>query len=208
MPESSIAVKKQLLQKFVPEAALSYCHDLWVELGFNLRISKKRNSKLGDYRFDRLSNTHHISVNENLNPFSFLVTYIHEVAHLLTYEKYGGRPKSHGKEWKQSFKRLMLPMLNDSVFPGDVLKVLAAHMKNPKASSTSDPSLYLALKRYDPPTSEIVLSELGEGDKFLFNRRTYKKLEVRRTRSLCLCLDNSRKYLISETAPVRKFKNA
>lgn len=101
----------------------------------------------------------------------------------------------------------MLPMLNDQVFPDDVLRVLASHMKNPKASSTSDNKLYLVLRRYDQSPEGTLLRELDSGVTFLFNKKIYRKIEKRRTRSLCVELNSNRKYLISETAPVKEFRN-
>ena len=101
----------------------------------------------------------------------------------------------------------MLPMLNDRVFPDDILRVLARHMKNPKASSTSDKQLYLTLRRYDENSSETLLSDIQPNEQFLFNKKIYRKEQLRRTRSLCTEMKSGRKYLISETAPVKQFKN-
>lgn len=197
----------EVFQKHMPQEAVEYCFELWVEFKFDFKISKKRQSKLGDYRYEPSKNRHTISVNENLNPYSFVITYVHEVAHLVTQLKYQNRVKAHGQEWKHGFKSLMLPLLTSEIFPDRLLRPLAVHMKSPKATSTSDPVLFKVLKAFDPPSSEILLEELEIGSKFLFNRKTYQKLEVRRTRVLCISIENGRKYLISETAPVRQFKN-
>jgi len=198
---------RKIFTKHLPEYSVEYCYQLWAELNFIFNITRKRNSKLGDYRYDPATRQHAISVNNNLNKYSFLITYIHEVAHLTTREKYQSRVLPHGTQWKQEFRKLLLPMLNDKVFPDDVLRVLAKHMKNPKASSTSDKNLYLVLRKYDDHSSETLLGELESGTTFLFNKKIYRKLEKRRTRSLCLDVNSDRKYLISETAPVKEFKN-
>ncbi len=199
--------QKLIFSKYIPEYAVDYCFQLWKEFDFSLKISKKRNSKLGDYRYDPRTKTHAISVNHNLNPYSFLITYIHEVAHLITQIEQGRNVLPHGIQWKNNFRKLMIPILTEKIFPMDVLSPLALHMKNPKATSTTDPQLYIALKNHDESSSEIMLHELAVGTKFLFNKKTYLKLEVRRTRSLCVQIDTDRKYLISETAPVSPFKN-
>lgn len=199
--------QKAVFKKHIPEFAVDYCFQLWNEFDFNFKITKKRNSKLGDYRYDPASKTHSISINHNLNTYSFLITYIHEVAHLITQIEFGRRVLPHGIQWKKNFTKLMFPVLNEKVFPMDILSPLALHMKNPKATSTSDSNLFKALKKYDEHSSEIMLHELGIGSKFLFNKKVYRKLELRRTRSLCLQVETNRKYLISETAPVIKFKN-
>lgn len=194
-------------EKHLPQSAVNYCYGLWTQLAFEFKITKERSSKLGDYRFDPLTGKHTISVNHNLNSYSFLITYVHEVAHLMTKNKYKNKVLPHGLQWKQEFKKLMLPMLNDKIFPDDILRVLARHMKNPKASSTSDSRLLTVLRKYDGETDLTFLSDVAPGTNFLFNKKVYKKLEKRRTRSLCIETNSNRKYLISETATIKTFQN-
>jgi SprT protein len=197
----------KIFQRYVPQSTIQYCHSLWSQLNFNFKITKERSSKLGDYRFDPMNSKHTISVNHNLNNFSFLITYIHEVAHLMTREKYKHSVLPHGHQWKLEFKKLMLPLLNDQVFPDDILRVLAKHMKNPKASSTSDKHLFMTLRKYDQEMNLIFLSDLDLGTKFLLNKKVYQKIEKRRTRSICIEVSSHRKYLIAETATVKIFEN-
>lgn len=196
-----------LFEKHLPAQAVEYCYSLFSELGFNFKVTRKRQSKYGDYRYDPVSKTHTISVNHDLNPYAFLVTYIHEVAHLTTFEVHKRNVMPHGSEWKMEFKKLMLPMLREDIFPMDILSPLARHMKNPKATSTSDKALFIALRKHDKNNGGMLLKEVETGAKFLFNKKVYRKLEVRRTRSLCELTSNQKKYLISETAPVQVFKN-
>ncbi|MEO9964384.1 MAG: SprT-like domain-containing protein [Reichenbachiella sp.] len=203
----SEASNRRLFERHLPAGAVEYCFSLWKELGFNFKVTRKRQSKYGDYRYDPSSRTHAISVNHDLNPYAFLITYIHEVAHLFNFEKNQRKVSPHGKEWKLEFKRLMLPLLREEIIPMDVLSPLAKHMKNPKATSTADKNLFVALRNHDQNKSGLLLKEVDTGTKFLFNKKVYRKLEVRRTRSLCELTSNQKKYLISETAPVQVFKN-
>ncbi len=197
----------QILTRHVPENAVHYCLDLWTSIPFHFKLTKKRQSKVGDYRYDPTNGSHSITVNLDLNQYSFLVTYIHEVAHLLTIERNGRKTPPHGAKWKSNFKELMAPMLTDLVFPVDILPLLINHMKNPKASSYSDAALVQALRNYDANCDDLVaLSLLDEGDLFEFNKSMYTKLTTRRTRVLCLQEDTSRKYLISKMAMVRKLR--
>ncbi|MCK5104872.1 MAG: SprT-like domain-containing protein [Cyclobacteriaceae bacterium] len=197
----------QILQNQVPENAVHYCLDLWETIPFNFKVTRKRNSKLGDYRFDQRNGSHSISVNFDLNQYSFLITYIHELAHLLTTERFGRKSQPHGKEWKSNFRELMEPVMSDLIFPDEILKPLHKHMKNPKASTYADSHLVQALRQFDEHESDLVpLSILGEGDTFEFNNGMYKKLSLRRTRVLCQQADTSRKYLISKMALVRILK--
>lgn len=188
----------------MPENAVHYCLDLWLAMPFHFKVTRTRNSKLGDYRHDRRTASHSISINHELNPYSFVITYIHEVAHLLTTTRKQGKVAPHGVEWQANFKELMLPILSDLVFPGEILAPLSKHMKKPKATFYTDAKLVQALRKYDEHESELMpLSLLNEGDKFVFNRRMFTKLSLRRTRVLCQEADSPKKYLISKLALVR-----
>jgi SprT protein len=191
-------------EKHVPENVVHYCYDLWAEHKFNLRITRSRSTKFGDYRFDPSDKSHTISLNHDLNPYAFLVTYIHEVAHLVTYKSFGNKAAPHGKEWKKSFKELLLPVCNDLVFPKEIMMPLRNYLANPKASSCGDPALYKALRSFDSSEEGMLhLSELGAGTVFLFKQRKFEKQEKRRTRSLCKEIPSGRKYLIPEIALVK-----
>lgn len=97
-------------------------------------------------------------------------------------------------------------MLREDVFPMDILAPLARHMKNPKATSVSDPELFKALRNHDKSNNGTYLSEIEVGQKFLFRQKIYRKLEHRRTRVLCEHSDTGKQYLISGSAPVSPFK--
>lgn len=198
---------RRAFEKHLPEKAVNYCFSLWQELNFNFKINRSRQSKYGDYRFDPKTKTHTVTVNHDLNPHAFLLTYIHEVAHLVTYEVHGRNVRPHGQEWKMQFKKLMLPMLREEIYPMEILGPLARHMKNPKATSSADPVLFAALRGNDAKASDVYLKDIEPGEKFLFRRKVYRKMEKRRTRSLCELTESSKKYLISESAPVQRFKN-
>src|SRR5690554_2668282 len=130
-------------QSAVPQVLLLLNHD-----HLTVKVKNERKTRHGDYR--RLPNgTHVITVNSNLNPYRFLITLIHEIAHFESYQTFGKFIKPHGKEWKYTFQRLMLPFINPQVFPHEILPLLAKHFKNPKASSDTDAALSLALKQYD-----------------------------------------------------------
>lgn len=190
------------LEGKVPEAAIEYCIKLWELYPFQFKVNRKRLSKLGDYRYDPRAQSHTVTVNTDLNPYQFLITYIHEVAHRVVH-KPRSRQLPHGVQWKSKFQELMLPMLNPSVFPDDVLRVLAKHMKNPKASTAADPKLVKILAQYDVHTaSQPILESVIIGEEFFLRKRKFRKLEVKRTRALCLDLANNKRYLISQIAEI------
>ncbi|MBC6399605.1 MAG: SprT-like domain-containing protein [Ekhidna sp.] len=196
-------ISEEVFRRFVPEAAVAYCDKLYQSLGFEFKIKKNRQTKLGDYRYNPNGNKHTISINNDLNPYAFLVTYLHEVAHLTAFKKYGRTIQPHGKEWKACFRKVAFPLLKDEVFPNAVLAVLEKYFSNPKASSCSDPILYEVLRTYDLEKRDTVfLKEISVGQLFSFGKKNFIKLEKKRTRSVCEQVETKRKYLISEMAEV------
>ena len=199
---------QEIIRRYVPENALYYCINTWKKHPFSFKVTRKRRSKVGDYRFNRATGNHEITVNGNLNPYAFLITYLHEVAHLYHYKKYGNNQPPHGRIWKKIFRELMDPVLQQNIFPPDILQQLTLHMNNPKASSQSDPVLAKLLRNYDQfqDQPDSYLEDLAEGESFNLNGRSYIKLKRRRTRSLCEEKKSGRKYLISELTRVTKSK--
>ena len=130
--------------KYIPENAIDLVQSLVEQHKINLKIVNQRQTKHGDFR-QLAGGEFQITINNTLNPFQFLLTLIHEIAHHVTFEKYG-KIQPHGKEWKQQFQHLMLPFLHPTIFPNHMLTPLAHYLKNPKASTDSDVKLSLALK--------------------------------------------------------------
>ncbi len=198
---------EEVFQKFIPEKAVNYCNRLYERLGFEFKVKRARQTKFGDYRYHPDNGKHAISINNDLNPYAFLITYIHEVAHLVAYKEYGLSIKPHGTEWKKTFKNLVKPILSDEVFPHPVLSALQHYFANPKASSCSDPKLYAILKQFNlSKKDQIFLKEISIGTIFKFNKKIFKKIEKKRTRSVCHEMASGRKYLISELAEVQPTK--
>lgn len=197
----------RILLKYLPEPLVEPVLKIIKEKGIRLRISKERQTKLGDYRPPGKIPYHRISVNHNLNPYAFFLTFIHEVAHLVTYEKHGHLRQPHGEEWKGNFRKLMMPFFDCGIFPADLEKALKNHMKNIKASGQVDLILSRTLKKYNETVDEWVLDDLKPGDKFLYQeKRKFKVLEKRRTRYKCLDLNSNKMYLIHALAPVTKME--
>ncbi|HFS67873.1 MAG TPA: sprT domain-containing protein, partial [Flavobacteriia bacterium] len=173
-----------------------------------LKISSPRKTKLGDYkRLNRFK--HQISINNDLNPYQFLITLLHELAHFLTYKKYGFRIKPHGPEWKSVFGQLLQTYIKPDIFPQEIIPDLQVYAENPKASTAGDGSLYLKLAKYDDKQNEnlIYIFELSQGDFFaLPNGQAYQLQEKRRTRYKCRRLKNDKVYLIHQNAQVVPLK--
>lgn len=186
-----------ILQGHVPATALPYCFQLWQETPFQLKITRTRQTKVGDFTSKRSVAHPRITLNHELNPFLFLITYIHEVAHLRVHLHYGNRVDPHGEEWKKSFQLLMQPVLSPNIFAEDVFIELSRHMANPKASSFGDTALTKILRRYDKDAGQYAtLSDIPEGSIFRFQGRFFKKGKIRRTRVLCHEVKTKRHYLV------------
>jgi len=192
-----------ILSRHVPPNAVDYSFQLWTQTAFKLKLSKKRESKVGDFTYRRNSSIQRITLNHDLNPYLFLITYIHEVAHLRVFLHNSHRSEPHGKEWKNVFQHLMAPMLTESVFPAKILHRLIAHMANPKASSFADRELTLALREFDAFSSQLIMvSELPEGSIFKLQGRYFKKGKLKRTRVLCSEVKSKRQYLVPAESTV------
>lgn len=167
------------------------------------KISKNRSTKLGDYRHPFKGKGHKISVNNDLNPYAFLVTTVHEFAHLLTWNDHKNKVKPHGSEWKDNFKRMMKPFFDLEVFPPDVNQSIIAYLSNPAASSCTDLRLARALKKYDQQEETIHVEQLPLSAVFaLKDGRKFQKGERIRKRYRCVCLDNNKVYLFNPLAEV------
>ena len=197
MPKKEVPVNQ--LEQFLPpgtgEAVLQYLHTYKV----HLTIARKRKSILGDYRHRTHQQNHRISVNGNLNPYAFLVTLLHEIAHLLTFEQYGNRVAAHGKEWKAVFGKLLHQFVQHKVFPQDIERELTESLKNPAASSCAEDGLLRVLRNYDTKKeNHHLIEEFPPGSLFrIKDGRVFKKGEKLRKRYKCTELPSGKVYLFS-----------
>lgn len=190
-----------VLQKHLPVPAVSYCFQLWQQHRFRFVLRKGRITKVGDFTY-RTGQIPRITVNHDLNPYLFLVTYIHEVAHLEVHHHFR-RAEAHGEEWKNSFRNLLLPMMTSEIFPEELLKGLHRHMVNPKASTFSDSEMTSLFRSFDKHQHTItLLSQVAEGTVFGLHGRWFKKGKIRRTRVLCRELNTKKNYLVPADAPI------
>lgn len=168
------------------------------------KISRGRSSKFGDYRPPFDGKGHRISVNFNLNPYAFLVTTVHEFAHLHTWNEHKHKAKPHGTEWKNNFKKMMQPFFEKDVFPADVKQAIVRYLNNPAASSCSDLNLYRSLRLYDEPKEAIhTVEKIAVNTLFkLKDGRVFQKGEKLRKRYKCVEVATRRIYLFSPVAEV------
>lgn len=192
---------------FIPITAQEKVAALLEEQPVVVKVVKKRKTKHGDFRKLSSGKTQ-ITVNEGENPFRFLITLLHEIAHHITFQTYGVRIAPHGIEWKNTFGSIAQVFLIPSIFPSPLLEVLQHHLRNPKASSDTDFQLSLALKSFDPITHKKTIFELPAEAKFkLENGRIFQKGTKRRKRYLCTELSSGKTYLFQPNAEVDQIKD-
>lgn len=194
---------KSILTKYLPENSVGLIAEWVYRFDFKLKIKRSRSSKYGDYRPPLKNANHQITINHDLNKYAFLITLVHEIAHLGTWEKHKNRVKPHGEEWKNEFKILMTPFMKEDVFPTDIIQTLQNYLRNPAASSCSDLSLLRTLKKYDKKEDSIFLEELPLNAVFKINKdRYFLKGERIRKRYKCKEIKSEKFYLFNPLCEV------
>jgi hypothetical protein len=193
----------ETLSKYIPEHAVKPVFDLIVTNQVHLKIVNERVTRHGDYR-KGLNGKHEITVNSNLNKYRFLITLIHEISHLVAFEKFGRNIKPHGNEWKYTFQRLMIPYIRPEIFPNSVLPLVANHFRNPTASSDTDARLAFALKQFDERKPDVhYIHEVPSGSLFrIKNGRIFKKNGLKTKRYECVEVDSGKLFLFNANAEV------
>jgi hypothetical protein len=185
----------------LPAASAAYGRKLWHQYGFTFRVVRPRRTRLGDFRALTQGPTA-ITVNADLNPHAFLITYVHEVAHAHVHQAYQRRQKPHGRAWKLAFQRLMQPLLTEAVFPMSILEPLQKYMADPAATTSANPTLMLALRQIDGSATNqmtsgrALLRDVPEGQAFRFAKKTYVRGTLRRTRVVCKEVASGKSYAI------------
>lgn len=197
----------EILKKYLPERAVEPCETLIKEHKVQLHIVSERKTRHGDYRKLHTGQVK-ITVNSNLNKYRFLITFIHEFAHLEAYQKYGYQIKPHGIEWKLTFQQLMIPFINPAIFPEQLLPLLAHHFRNPTASSDTDAVLALTLKEFDPANHKNYIFEIPIGTRFrIDNGKVFIKGNKRVKRYECKCTQTGNMYIFQPHAEVEVIPN-
>jgi SprT protein len=193
------------LKQYIPEGSAELVLGYLNHYRVHLTITRERASVLGDYRHATHFSHHRISVNGNLNKFAFLITLLHELAHLITFMEHGNRPASHGREWKAFYRELLQDSMKLNVFPPELLRMLKISVRKPPATSCADEDLLRVLRIYDGEDNTLQLVEdLAEGSLFqIHNGKIYRKGRRIRKRFECLEIKTGKLYLFS---PVHEVK--
>ena len=199
----------EILEKYLPQTAVSLVIDIIKNYKIHLKINQERKRTIGNYRHPGLYNNHRISINHNLNKYAFLITFIHEFAHLLCYEKYKNKVEPHGIEWKNIYSNLLIEFTKLPIFPPDILHCLQKTIKNPAATANGELELIKILKKYDTNNTDYVFIEtIPENSLFCIKNKNiiYKKGPLRRKYFLCEDIKTNQKYLIHSICEVKLVK--
>ena len=188
----------------MPENALPYLKIWFGSYPCHLKITKNRNSKLGDYR-KLPDKSHQITVNGTLEPQLFFFVLTHELAHLIAFEKYGRRISPHGVEWKQTFREMLLESL--TVYAEDLRPIIQKFSKSPKANFMASPDLvkYFHVPKEDD--EQTFIENLKKGELFEYKKEIFVIEETTKKRYLCKNIKSSRKYYFRNLAQVKKLKS-
>jgi SprT protein len=197
MPKKEVPIAH--LQTYLPPGTYEPVIQFLTQYKVHLTITKERKSILGDYRHKTHHANHRITINSTLNIYSFLITLLHELAHLLTFEQYGNRVQSHGKEWKMIFGQLLQQFVSSKVFPAEIEIELLRTLRNPAATSCAEDDLLRVLRKYDPRESHHrLVEEIPIHAKFrTSDGRVFQKGHKLRKRYKCVEVGTGREYLFS-----------
>ncbi|MFA6059923.1 MAG: SprT-like domain-containing protein [Taibaiella sp.] len=195
-----------VLEQFLPEGTFRKVAPFFRDYDIHLSISHDRVTVLGDYRSPtKECPAHRISVNGSLNPYSFLITLLHELAHMLAYIKFRRSIQPHGAEWRTIFAELLGKYMGRGIFPENVEEALINYQGKITASTCSDPDLYKALKKHDRRKKHMrLVEEIPLNEHFeTHDGRVFQKIEKLRTRFRCQEVGTGYVYLFPAVAEVK-----
>lgn len=191
----------QSLEKYLPQNTLQYLRIWFSDYYIHIKVTRNRNSKLGDYR-KLPDNSHEITVNSTLTPQLFFFVLTHELAHLIAFEKYGRRISPHGNEWKQTFRNMLLESLE--IYDEDLKPIIVKFSKSPKANFMASPDLVRYFHTEKQDDSLHFIEELQKGEFFIYRNEKYLLEGLIKKNYLCKNLATGRKYSFKPLARVEK----
>lgn len=199
---------ESILTKYLPVDFVDMVVDLLLTHPVIFKVVKPRKTKLGDFRAKAKNEKPQITINGDLNPYSFLITTIHEFAHLINFNVNGPYVGAHGKEWKSIYSKLILPVIESKKLPVDVEAALLNSLINVKASSCSDVNLNRTLIKYNNTQDDhVTLETINKNSTFALNGRVFRKGNLRRTRYYCIDIKSNKAYLVNGLAHVKEIRD-
>jgi len=191
----------QSLEKYLPQNTLKYLKIWFSDYYIHIKVTRNRNSKLGDYR-KLPDSSHEITVNSTLTPQLFFFVLTHELAHLIAFEKYGRKISPHGNEWKETFRNMLLESLE--IYDEELKPIIIKFSKSPKANFMASPDLvrYFHTEKQDDTLHFI--EDLRKGEFFIYRNEKYLLEGLVKKNYLCKNLATGRKYSFKPLARVEK----
>jgi hypothetical protein len=188
---------KTILQSYIPVESVDEICNILALYPLKIKIVNPRKRIQGSYRRPRFSTECHIiTINRDLNPYTFLITLLHEIAHMQAWVK--NRTLRHGTDWKLCFTNLIKQFLSLNVFPEDIQCALKKHLQNIKSSEFLDIFLSKTLQKYDaePSTAQnlIPLEDVPKNTVFLYGDKKMEKQSLMRKYYLCRDLKTNKLY--------------
>lgn len=191
------------ITQYVPSGAVEEMISMLETTEVIVRLSAPRKRVHGTYCRPVKGYSHRISINNDLNPYAFLITLLHEFAHLYAFEQ--DKSLRHDAAWKKHFSVLLHRFIALNVFPEDIENALLHHLQRIRSSDFMDIQLTCVLQSYDSiqeENNEIVLMDLPEKTKFMYNNKMFTKQERLRKYYVCIEIKTKRKYRFHPLAKV------
>jgi SprT protein len=191
-----------VLSRF-PEQARRLTEALFNEYHFLFRITTPRRTRLGSFKGVRFGARPVIHINSDLGPYTFLLVFLHELAHFTVMKQYGRKAKPHGDEWKNAYRNLVHPFLNENVFPLVLATELHRYFIKTPATFHRDARLIKTLASIEGGKIMVTVNDIPINGTFtLISGRQFVKLEKLRTRYKCFCPKTHKYYLVPRSAQV------
>jgi SprT protein len=191
-----------VLSRFPVQARL-LTQGLFNEHHFLFRITTPRRTRLGSFKGARFGARPVIQINSNLGQYTFLLVFLHELAHLIVMKKFGRKAKPHGAEWKNTYRNLVQPFINEQVFPFMLSAELHRYFIKTPATFHRDTRLINTLSSFEGGIDIVTVNDIPLNSTFtLMSGRQFVKLEKLRTRYKCFCPKTRKYYLVPRSAQV------
>ena len=195
------------LISFVPVNSIENVRYLINKHKLNIITVPERKTKRGDFRVYS-NGIKKITLNQDSNKFRFLITLLHEIAHQLVFQTFGGKIRPHGIEWKKKFKEISKPFLFESIFPLSILDTFKIYLKNPKSCTDLDIELSISLNKFDTLNDYFIIDKLEIGQFFLHRKKDiFRKVSKKRKRYVCEKISNGKLYLFQPNTLVLDYNN-
>jgi len=191
-----------VLSRF-PEQARLMTQTLFNQHHFLFRITTPRRTRLGSYKGVRFGARPLIQINSDLGQYTFLLVFLHELAHLVVTKQFGRKAKPHGLEWKNAYRNLVKPFFEEQIFPQELATELHRYFIKTPATFHRDTRLINTLSSLEGGIQMITVNDIPLNSTFtLMSGRQFVKLEKLRTRYKCFCPKTKKYYLVPRSAQV------